>query len=214
MRKLTLLLAVFLPLTLLAQFQPPTDLEFYYYYFPIDDGGYCNGEVITGPAYCSYFNWKAPDTLPVKAHLLNYRLYIQHIEPYDSSITCFATVSDTFYIVPQGFIGRMWVTAVYENPSGESDSSNNIISYTLPIGITKPVANISPKIWYDYSSSQVRVEEGVPAGEIHLYNVQGQLIKSGVHTNVLPIAELPSGIYFIRAVFKDQTLVVRKKIMK
>lgn len=214
MRRITLMLTILIPLTGLAQFWAPTGLEFYYYYFPIDDGGYCNGQVITGPAYCSYFNWNAPDTLPVKANLLNYKLYFQHLAPNDSSVECFATVSDTFFIVPSGFIGKMWVTAVYDNPSGESDSSNIVINNSLPIGIAGPTAKEIPKIWYDYSGAQVKVEEGVSIREINLYNELGQLVKSASNTNLLSIKEMPSGVYIAEVKNKNPNLVFRKKIVK
>lgn len=210
---LTILLLM-LSITTLAQFPAPTNFEFSYEYIMIDQSGYCAGQWVYGPTYCSHFNWTAPDTTTTQATLDYYNLYYNAYLYNDTILYLFASTTDTFYDVEAGFIGEMWVTAVYSNPNGESDSSNMVINYDLPISVEENGLTEEFMILYDRKSQLISIKNGDRISKIRIIDIQGKLLKSlNFSNNKISLENLPTGLYIIE-IFTDNSEVIRQKILK
>lgn len=194
-----------------GQFPEPTNFEFIYEYIMIDDAGYCAGQYVYGPTYCSHFTWNAPDTSSTNAELEYYNLYFYNY--YSQDTTILATTTDLYLDMEIGIIGEVWVTAVYSNPDGESDSSNVIINESLPISVqTQELKELN--ILYDSQSQQITILNANDISTINIYNSQGKLIKSQkIVDERISISQFQKGLYIIELVQENQQ-VKRLKIIK
>jgi hypothetical protein len=196
----TTLIAAFLlaSLTTMAQFPAPTNLEFEYQYIMIDQGGYCDGHWISGPAYCSHFNWSPPDTSTTEATLDHYNLYYNQYWYPDTTLVLYCSVQDTFFTVENGFMGEMWVTAVYSGPQGESGPSNIIINPDLPISVDQTGLPAKKLLSFDSNLQIVRIDQSDKISSIKLYDSLGKLIKSYEPSlNIISVNQLVHGLYVI-----------------
>lgn len=194
-----------------GQFPEPTNFEFNYEYIMIDDAGYCAGQYVYGPTYCSHFTWNAPDTLTTNAKLEYYNLYFYNY--YSQDTTILATTTDLYLDMEIGIIGEVWVTAVYSNPDGESDSSNVVINESLPISVqTQELKELN--MIYDNQSQQITILNAKDISTLNIYNSQGKLIKSGKPIDErISISQFQKGLYIIELVQENQQ-VKRLKIIK
>lgn len=212
MKKLFILLLAIISFKAEAQFPPPQNFQFSYDYIMIGNSGPCAGNWINGPAYCSHFKWSPPDTNATSGSLEYYNLYYMDILFNDTNI--FASVIDTFYNIDNGFIGYMWVTAVYSDPIGESDSSNIVYNEDLPISLDENYITDKIIIKYDPYFQQIEFDDTNEIEEVRLFNIQGSEVMSGkLLTDRIDISELPNGIYLLEVITTDNNLV-RKKILK
>lgn len=213
--KTKLVLAFFMvPFMSWAQFPAPSNLEFDYQYIMIDQAGYCNGQWIGGPAYCSHFNWSPPDTSATLSTLDHYNLYYNEFWNMDTVLVLYATVQDTFYTVEDGFIGEMWVTAEYSNPPGESEPSNIVFNGDLPIH----VVNIEPAdnslIQFDRNLATIRIIHPETIGKINLYDSQGRLISEyNFFDKDISVGHLNPGLYIIE-ILDNSKILARLKIVR
>jgi hypothetical protein len=214
MKKNLLILLVMLSMTSFAQFPAPSTLEFYYSYIMIDEAGFCAGQWVIGPTYCSHFNWTAPDTTNTQATLDHYNLYYNEYSYNDTVLYLFASLPETVYEVEAGFIGELWVTAVYHNPEGESGPSNIIVNTDLPISVEETILPGKISINYDQISQAVKITGAENICEINVIDNLGKTILSIGHAgHVLSIKDLPTGLYIIE-VHTGKREVIREKIIK
>lgn len=177
-----------LPLAAVAQFPAPSNFGISINYILTDQWDYCENEIVFGPTYCIIFSWNTPDTSGVSAILAGYRLYKED--------TIFHTLSDTILEVTGPQIGKFYVTALYENPPGESDSSNIVIIDDLPIATKETQTEGKIEIGFDISQQQLIVKGYANAKTLSVFNLQGVRV---LHTEKVPerlnLEGLPSGAY-------------------
>jgi len=197
-----------------AQFPAPTNLEFTYQYFMIGEGGYCDGQWVYGPTYCSHFDWSPPDTSISSATLEYYNIYYNHWAYSDTILILYTSTTETFYDVEDGFIGELWVTAVYSDPDGESGKSNIIINPDLPISVEENMLNERPAIIFDQNSQLLRIEYQEKVAQINIFDSQGKRMKALTTSgNILSLEAFSSGLYIVEIITVDSDLI-RRKIVK
>lgn len=181
-----------------AQFPAPVSFQFTSDYILLDSWGDCNGVVLFGPAYCSRFKWSPPDTSGIEATLDHYQIYINDV--------VFTQVEDSFYTIDQGFIGKFYVTAVYVNPNGESDSSNVVYNHDLPISTRKqyppggPGQSDRPEFIYDNSGRCLIVRHPGRINWLKIYSITGKEVLSATDVGEkLDVSPLGYGVYIIEA---------------
>lgn len=213
MKTLIGVLLLFSSFSVFGQFPEPKNLEFGYTYIPIDDAGYCAGQWVYGPTYCSLFSWSPPDTSSANATFEHYKLYYYSYPPVQDT-TILTTTTDTYFQMEIGILGEVWVTAVYSNPDGESPPSNIVVNEELPIAVQDNPLRDKLNILYDNLNQQITVTNPGDVSRINIFNMQGGLIISETKVNErIGISHLPEGLYVIELNSKDQT-VTRLKIIK
>ncbi len=158
-------------------------------------------------------NWSAPDTLNIPSTFDHYNLYC-NFYGQDTTLNLIASLTDTFFNIEAGFIGEMWVTAVYSDPAGESEPSNIIINESLPISINENQLENEMNIFFDKRNQEVVIENGDGISRINIFNCQGKLIKSNkTILNKINIENYPTGLYIVEIVKNNQE-IIRHKIIK
>lgn len=212
MKTLSGILFVILASNVFAQFPPPTNFQFSYEYITSNQSGECAGQWLYGPTYCSHWAWDAPDTNSTNATLENYKLY--YFDFFSRDTIILATPVETFFDMEIGIIGEIWVTAVYANPYGESEPSEILVNYDLPISIDESPSVEKRVVYYDQNLQAVIIENADGVLEIYIYNVQGQLVQSQKSAgSSISVEHLPGGSYVVEITFDNQQ-VVRRKIIK
>ncbi len=179
---------MFLPLTTFAQFPAPTSFQVAINYITVDQWDYCENEIVLGPNYCNIFSWNTPDTGGFSAILIGYKIYKEN--------TIFQTLSDTILEVTGPQLGKFYVTALYENPPGESDSSNIVTIDDLPIATKEPQAEGEIEIVFDISQQQLIVKGYANAKTLSLINLQGvQVLNIENVPERFSLHGLPPGAY-------------------
>ncbi|MFH2143138.1 MAG: T9SS type A sorting domain-containing protein [Bacteroidota bacterium] len=194
-------------------FPQPTNFQFSYDYIMLGDWGICLGTTVMGPAYCSHFSWNTPDTSLTTATFDHYVLY--YYDYYLSDTLVVTTTTDTIFEIEQGFIGEMWVTAVYTGPNGESDSSNVIINPDLPISVieNENVSNID--VFYNQNSGQLCFENADKIQIYYIYDIRGNVIVSGKNTSsFIELRDCSKGVYTINILSDDGERFVKKFIIR
>jgi len=206
------ILLVMSSLTSLAQFPEPTDFEFSYEYIMIDEAGYCAGEWVSGPTYCSHFTWTVPDTNLTNSTLDYYKLYFYSYLTEDTTIL--TTTTNTYFDMEIGIMGEIWVTAVYLNPEGESEPSNIVINNDLPISVEENLSQKGFDIIYDIKNQEIIIINGKDISGVSIFNSQGKLLKSkNTIRDRISINNLQKGLYIIEILSENQ-VVKRLKIIK
>jgi len=206
------ILLVMSSLTSLAQFPEPTDFEFSYVYIMIDEAGYCAGEWVSGPTYCSHFTWTVPDTNSTNSTLDYFKLYFYSYLTEDTTIL--TTTTNTYFDMEIGIMGEIWVTAVYLNPEGESEPSNIVINNDLPISVEENLSQKGFDIIYDIKNQEIIIINGKDISGVSIFNSQGKLIKSeNSIRDRISINNLQKGLYIIEILSENQ-VVKRLKIIK
>jgi hypothetical protein len=199
-------------LTSLAQFPEPTNLDFSYEYIMIDQSGYCAGQWLYGPTYCSHFTWTVPDTISTNSSLDYYKLYYYSYYTQDTSIL--KTTTNTYFDMQIGIMGEIWVTAVYLNPDGESELSNIILNEDLPISVKENPLQNELNILFDAKNQEIVIINGKDIFEINIFNVQGELLESEKKIKErISINKFQKGLYIIEILLENQE-IKRQKIIK
>jgi len=193
-----------------AQFNPPQNLNLIHHYvFPNN-----------------YYNlyWEPPE--PGVPDLVNYNIYVNW-EIYDivsENILNYTVIdampADTSYYV------YFYITALYENPAGESNPSN--IVYSVPAISNDNIVSQSEKMLGNYpnpfkslTTFSFSSKELIQNAEIKIYNVKGQLVRElhPVFTSPSHSIELTwdgkdkhgfdvvQGIYFYKCANKDKNII-------
>ena len=186
-----LTIAILFSLKIFAQFPAPTDFDVKIEYVEMGNWTDCGGEAINGPAYCSRFKWSTPDTLTTTATLESYKIY--YYSNYENDTNIVATLTDTIYIDELGIIGKVWVTAVYSNPNGESSASNIVENNDLPISIEKVSVSDKNQIYFDRDLQILVIKNTESYTNIRVFNSKGQLVKTSDNSdNILKLTGLNS----------------------
>jgi hypothetical protein len=193
--------------SLYGQFPAPRSFQFTYEYFMIDEWGFCRDSTIFGPAYCSHFSWSPPDTTQTSAKLEYYRIYHDDFP--------LVSLADTFYHTIGGFIGKLYVTAVYSLPEGESDSSNVVYNYELPISYGNDVTVEKTRLYYRKTDNRLIPLNGENLLSLGIYDILGRevLFKSPVGGTV-DMAGFRPGLYFVRSVSEQNRVSVQKILVE
>lgn len=212
MKKLIGILLVISSISAFGQFPEPINFDFSYEYIMIDQSGYCAGQWVYGPTYCSHFTWTTPDTNSTGSTFEYYNLYYYSYAPQDTIIL--TTTTDLYFDMQIGIMGEIWVTAVYSNPDGESVPSNIIINEDLPISINENHLQNELNIFYDKRTQEIKIINGERISQMNIYNSQGELTNSNnSNMNKINIGSFPTGFYIIEIINNDQN-VIRQKIIK
>lgn len=212
MKTLIGILFVISSISVFGQFPEPTNFNFSYEYIMIDESGYCAGQWVYGPTYCSHFTWTAPDTNSTNSTFEYYDLYYYSYGTQDTNIL--TTTTDLFFDMEIGIMGEIWVTAVYSNPDGESLPSNIIINEDLPISVNENHLQNELNIFYDNKNQEIKITNGESVSQIKIYNCQGELINSNKSNRTkINIENFSTGLYIIEIINNDQNFI-RQKIIK
>lgn len=194
--------------TIYAQINAPVNFQYAYTYIMIGDAALCNGQMVNGPAYCSTFTWSPPDTTTTTATLDHYNLYHNDY----STTQLITSVTDTFYIIAEGYIGYLWVTAVYTNPNGESDSSNVVQNDDLPISIKGEQTSDEP-FNFNIFQNKIIIPGNYQITSLNLFDLTGKTVLSALPCiNEIDIKNISKGIYILDVKTTNQK-TYRKKVV-
>lgn len=163
MKKSILLCLVFLPEFLFAQFPAPDSFQISVHYIIEDQSDWCDAQWVQGPAYCNWLFWKTPDTANFPGTLTGYRIY------NDGQIFLSATSNEVWLVA--ALMGSFYVTAIYESPAGESDSSNVVEIGDLPQAIVEAQGNNNIEIGFDLSQQVLIIRGAEYARVLRVYDI-------------------------------------------
>lgn len=188
-------------------FPAPTNLDATISYIMMDEWTVCNGEVINGPGYCTSMHWNTPDTSQSEAHLKEYNIY--YLDMFEPTPNIFATTKDTVFTFSSGIMGQMWVTAVYENPTGESEPSNIYENNDLPINVLN-TSEASDPLKYNRKSQVISIDRE-QIMKLFIYNSIGQVVMAVDNPDeFISTSHLQPDIYFVVGITKTyQRTVLR-----
>jgi hypothetical protein len=187
-----------------AQFPVPQSFAITVNYILEGQSDWCDEYIISGPAYCNLFSWEAPDTANTPATLTGYRIY------KDNAFFLFTprTMADT----AGGYSASFHVTAIYEDPPGESAPSNVVVIDDLPVR-TQEIGN-SPYIWigFDLSSQTLLIRGMEYVHHLQVYDMQGRpVLSTDAVSATQRMDELAAGVYV--AVVWDRDGGFRSKLL-
>lgn len=182
---------IFLPVLVMAQFPVPTSFQVNVNYIHLGESDWCDGQVVQGPTYCNLFSWETPDTANTPATLTGYRIY--------KNSEFFLATSNTNADTSGGYMHTtFYVTAVYENPAGESEPSNSVYIGDLPVGTDEALYQEPIGIWFDPVQQALRVRGAERVRTLWVYDMQGKLVFStDAVSRVLRVEDLPAGVYMV-----------------
>jgi hypothetical protein len=190
MKKSVFLLLCWFPMLVCAQFPAPQNFQINVNYIYLGESGWCNNQLVQGPTYCYLFGWEMPDTVGTIATLTGYRVY-------KNGLPFFQTTEMATEMAGAWF-ASFYVTALYENPAGESDSSNVVVINSLPISTGEVVENTGIRIGYVPMQRLLIVEGASPTCELQVYNMLGQQLRyQKPVSKVQFLDELRTGVYWV-----------------
>jgi len=196
-----------------AQFPAPTDLLLSSNYIMIEESGFCEGQIVGGPTYCSNFSWNTPDTVGLTTQLEFYRIYYRKYFVQDSTTIIIAEVNETFHEMQIGILGEIWVTAVYSNPDGESEPSNIVINDALPISIEEQNNTDQIHFYYDRYSGNLIFPGDSTLNTIKVYDLHGRcIISTSYYIQSISLSALSEGLYIVAGI-SSQGKTFRQKIL-
>ena len=192
MKHSVLFCLAFLPALAFAQFPAPDSFQIDIDYILLGEWGHCDGQSIQGPAYCNYFHWQAPDTTNTPATLRGYRIY-KDGEFFLATANTEADSAGAYMHV------SFYVTAVYENPAGESAPSNSVYIGDLPIGVGEAFQQEPISIGFDPAQRALIIRGAERARALRVYDGQGRIfISMDTVPGVLQVEDLPAGVYGVK----------------
>lgn len=169
MKKAVLLYLILFPVVAFAQFPAPDSFKIDINYILMGNWDLCDGKVLEGPAYCNYFHWQAPDTANTPATLAGYRIYKD--DEFFLSTANTSVDSAGMYLH-----ASFYVTAVYENPAGESGPSNVVVIEDLPMGVNAIFQEGQIEVRFDPVRQMLVIRGAEYVGALWVYNMQGGLV--------------------------------------
>jgi hypothetical protein len=220
--KLLLLSCLFVSITCRAQYPAPLNFQMSYRYILLDESGPCCGLLVTGPTYCTDFQWEAPGLSGTEAKLTGYNIYYyETMEPYAgmdipaSEVRLIAQTTNTYLQMEIGILGIVWVTAVYSDPEGESQSSNYEINAGLPTSIQE-VEKPDISIVYNKRKDNIEILGINDITSVRIVRTDGTIIRSVSSSDLYKIDTkgIEKGIYIIDVTTKDAGSITRKITIK
>jgi hypothetical protein len=208
MKKQLILLGLLLSLSVYAQFPKPTNFSFSFTYMRMGQQTTCGtgSEDIGSGSYCSYFEWNTPDTSATTSHLESYKVYYR--DKRDNSITVLSTLTDTSFHQRVGIMGKVWVTAIYSNPAGESSISNEIENLGLPINLNEVKQTSGKTVIYNTNTQSLTLKNVDNSQSVSIIDANGRLIRKIINRKVIDVSDLNPGLYFV--VYSDLELKISK----
>lgn len=206
----TLFIAGLVSFSCFAQFPAPSNLTFTYEYNNDEFFGVvCNGENIDEYHYCTHFSWEHADTLGTDSEFIHYVLY--HVKRYNEEDTIvLATTTKNNLELDFGLLGWAWVTAVYENPDGESRKSNLIENFDLPIGVSELAKSSEPQVLFDSDNYTFSILNHDLVKMIYFYNMNGKLITSSNSFSGKKQIHLIKGLHIVEMLLTDNRTIKQK----
>lgn len=125
-----------------------------------------------------------------------------------------ATTEDLQVEMLIGIIGKIWVTAVYSDPDGESPPSNSVENTDLPIGIDENQSSEGISFFYDPAGQSLHFSDPEQLSHINIINLQGITVKNSKHlSSDYSLTDLTPGCYFVK-VYKNDGSYLLKKIIR
>lgn len=208
MKKQLILLGLLLSLSVYAQFPKPTNFGFSFIYMRMGQQTTCGtgSEDIGSGSYCSYFEWNTPDTSATTSHLEGYKVYYRNKN--DNSITVLSNLTDTSFHQRVGIMGKVWVTAIYSNPAGESSISNEIENLGLPINLNEVKQTSGKTVIYNTNTQSLTLKNVDNSQSVSIIDANGRLIRKIINRKVIDVSDLNPGLYFV--VYSDLELKISK----
>lgn len=188
----TLLLfgVILFPVLAFAQFPEPGSFAITVNYILEGQSDWCDEHIIQGPAYCNLFSWETPDTANTPATLTGYRIY--------KDCVFFLATANTIADTAGGYMASFYVTAIYENPAGESEASNVVVINDLPMGTEEAFHQEPIGIRFDPMQQMLVIRGAEQARSLRVYDVQGKLLYStDVVPTILQLEGLDVGVYWV-----------------
>ncbi len=143
-------------------------------------------------SYIFRYQFEAPDVTDIESELVGYNIY------YENEFLLFTEETD-FQTLISGGIGEYYVTALYSEPDGESDSSNIVVlddSY-FPLEINeykKLGVFVSPNPIN--SNEKIKINSSIPINKILIFEALGQKIIE-TKNSTIQLKDQKTGIYFM-----------------
>jgi len=163
--------------------------------------------------------WEEP--YPGMGTLVNYNIYVNDevYETVNANILEFTIINAPLNVNNESVF---YITALYENPIGESDPSNSVTCIPMTSSENE-VVNISNLSNYPNPfNPETKISFSIVAGTtgiLSIYNIKGQLVKSqkfnsGNHEFTWNAEEQSSGIYFYKLKTDDYTKTRKMLLLK
>ena len=201
-----------------VQFPSPQNFQMSLNYIMLGGWGFCAGEPVSGPYYCTTFQWNEPDLSETESQLVGYRIYNY---PYMEELTEIPfnegqIITQTVGIgleIGTGFEGYTWVTAVYSEPDGESEPSNVEINLDgLPLNINKNEIK-THSIVYNSQMKTIEITGIDNIVSIDVFGIDGRLITARELNNI-DVKYLTNGVYIIKITTKTGEIISDKLIIE
>lgn len=175
-------------------------IEICYNNYPLGGGQFC-GDEFPPFATVHHYSFDAPDTTAITATLVGYNLYV--------NTTLLGTYTSTQFsglcIEP----GDYYVTAVYANPDGESESSN--IFFSSPLLSVDDNEILKTRIYPNPANKKtVNIETNDAIKTVLVYNSLGQIILKTSQSKI-NFQNFDNGIFYIK-IITDSAIVFKSII--
>ena len=186
-------------------FPAPHSFDMTYVYFG-NIPGWCDGQPATLSSYCTTLEWEEPDLSETEAQLIGYNLYFFYTWTYYegmeipfSEVEQIAFTTSNYLILNQGFIGVLWVTALYSEPEGESEPSNYHFNEDLPISIDKDEIS-SYSIIYNKQQNVVKISGIENINSVTIFSLDGSQINFVTDNdfNRISLKNISKGVYIVK----------------
>ena len=196
-----------------TNYPAPLNFRMSYKYILLDDSGYCCGETVFGPTYCTDFQWEPPNLSETEAQLTGYNVYYESM--FFSETEILACTADTYVQREVGIIGSVWVTAVYSNPEGESAPSNIQTNFALPTGV-KEVENQPFSLTYNKQKNRIEIEGIENIMDFRIFRLDGTaiVIPSASDFHFIDTKGIEKGVYIIKIITKEAKVISEKIIIE
>lgn len=206
MKKSAWICLIFLPALTIAQFPAPQDFQITVNYIHLGASDWCDGQWVQGPTYCYLFSWEAPDTTNTPASLTGYRIYKDSVLFLSTTLTQADSTG--------GYIASFYVTAIYADPSGESEPSNTVVIPDLPVPTEEAVNTLPIEIRFDQARRVLFINGAIDAFGLQVYDMQGkQVFNLNAAPAYLDFGALAPGIYWVVVRGKEGFFVSKKIVL-
>lgn len=199
-------------------FPAPQNFQMSLNYIMLDDWGFCGGESVVGPYYCTDFQWNEPNLSETESQLVGYRIYNYYTMeelteiPFSEGEIITQTAT-TDFTIGGGFVGYTWVTAVYSEPDGESEPSNVEINLEgLPLTISNNEIK-THSIIYNSQSKTIAIKGLEDIASINVFGIDGKFIATSELSNI-DVKHLPDGVYIVKIATKTGKIISEKLLIK
>lgn len=177
-----------LPMLAFAQFPEPVLFQVTVNYIHLGESDWCDNQLVQGPSYCNFFSWETPDTTNTPATLTGYRIYKDSVY--------FLATNNTGADTAGGYLAAFYVTAIYENPAGESDPSNVVVINNLPVSTHEAVDAPQIVIDFDLANQTLIIRGAEHARSLRVYDMRGVLVwNTEVVSEKLRLEGLEAGVF-------------------